>query len=102
MSTARERRKVYNTARWRNLRLYMLRQAGWKCCECGQRHTPSRLEVHHIVPIKSGGAVFAAANLRILCKACHKQHHNDYVRRPSRRMQWLAAFERARSKPESV
>ena len=51
-----------------NLRLAAIYRDGHRCMECGS--TKSRLEVHHITPIKAGGAD-TISNLITLCPRCH-------------------------------
>ena len=72
MSTATERREVYATDRWKRVRRDVLNAHGWRCANCGKA---GRLQVHHIKPIKNGGAAFAPENLQPLCSFCHKRTH---------------------------
>ena len=54
--------------RWERLRRYVLDRDGWRCRECGKA---GLLEVHHVQPIRDGGAAWDADNLRTLCRGCH-------------------------------
>ena len=45
---------------------------GWRCEDCGKA---GRLELHHPKPLKNGGAALDDKNAKILCRACHIQHH---------------------------
>ena len=51
---------------------------GWACAFCGHEDRRPRgegdLTIDHIVPIGAGGRN-AYANLRLLCKPCHRDHH---------------------------
>ena len=42
-----------------------------QCTNCGSNN---RLQVHHIIPIASGGKTIQA-NLTTLCASCHKYKH---------------------------
>ena len=59
-------------ARWERTRRGVLERAGWRCEGC-QLARP--LEAHHIKPLYMGGAVYAASNLRALCRECHHAAH---------------------------
>lgn len=60
---------------WQLLRLTYLQQqpACEKCLQAG-RVTAATL-VHHIVPIKDGGARLDPSNLLALCNDCHEEIH---------------------------
>lgn len=79
MSTREERREVYSTSRWQKLRAQILIRDGWTCqglCkELGR--TSAGGEIHHIVPIRDGGEPFDPNNLRLLCRGCHRQSHQQ-------------------------
>ena len=62
-------RNVYNTRRWRNLRVWILSRN--RVCKCGRLTTM----VHHIHPIRDGGDPWEPANLQSLCRACHRREH---------------------------
>ncbi len=72
MASAKGKR-VYNSARWRKLRLAIFARDGWRCTVnvpgvCTGR---GRLECDHIEPIAKGGDWFDADNLRTVCRSCH-------------------------------
>ena len=67
---------VYRSKRWRITRLAALDRDGWRCRDCG-RAAP--LEVHHLVRLADGGAPFALANLKSVCKPCHYGEHSPPV-----------------------
>ena len=56
----------YANARWRKLRLMVLREHPL-CASC---EAPA-VEVDHIVPLSKGGTMYDQANLQGLCKRCH-------------------------------
>ena len=68
------KRKIYNSQRWRVLRLKIFERDGWKCIKC---KNPGRLECDHIIPIHRGGAIWQKSNLRTLCRACHIETHKS-------------------------
>lgn len=53
-------------------RLLFVLERGGRCEECG---VPGgrELEVHHIRPIIEGGEVCDPANVKVLCRACHRR-----------------------------
>ncbi|MCY4020159.1 MAG: HNH endonuclease signature motif containing protein [Chloroflexi bacterium] len=75
---------VYNSRRWRALRLAVLHLAGWRCQRCGRA---ARLEVHHRVALADGGAAFDVDNLEAVCRRCHFARHGKAApeRGPDRR-----------------
>ena len=77
MSTAEERRDVYNTRDWLRLRDAKL-DLNPLCEECAKRELTVPAEiVHHIVPISEGGEPFPDVDgLESLCISCHSKHHN--------------------------
>ena len=78
MSTPQERREIYQTKRWRLLRLEVQKQAGCLCESCA-REGRTRLGsvVHHVRPIRSGGDPWDRNNLELVCKECHKDIHDQ-------------------------
>ena len=62
--------------RWARVRRDVLNARGWRCEKCGKA---GRLQVHHIKPIREGGAVYDPSNLRPLCSVCHKRTHTPKV-----------------------
>ncbi|WP_460501466.1 HNH endonuclease, partial [Hymenobacter agri] len=82
-----ERTPLYDSPRWRALRLAQLRKE--PCCRtCGEqgRVTPATV-VDHMVPYREGADFFDATNLQSLCKRCHarksaqESHHQAYSKR---------------------
>lgn len=64
-------RWVYNTARWRRLRIRVLTEEPF-CKECAAQDVVcASAEVDHIVPLSQGGDPYDRKNLQGLCKACH-------------------------------
>lgn len=59
-------------ARWRRIRLRVLREAPL-CVDCAARGiTTAATDVDHIVPLAHGGT-HARSNLQSLCKPCHSR-----------------------------
>ena len=71
-----EGRKIYNSVRWRRLRLAILERDGWRCKRCGRA---GMLEVHHRKAIAEGGDASDPANLETICRGCHIQHHRVII-----------------------
>lgn len=57
---------------WFFVRIDILRRDKYKCSICKKRFKKSQLDIDHIIPIKMGGKLFEKANLRTLCKECHR------------------------------
>ncbi len=57
---------------WAFVRSDVLRRDGYRCGICKRRFPKALLDVDHILPLQLGGVPFDKANLRALCKACHK------------------------------
>ncbi|MBT3464937.1 HNH endonuclease [archaeon] len=57
---------------WFWVRKDVLRRDKYRCSICKKRFRKAGLEVDHIIPIQMGGKLFEKANLRTLCKECHK------------------------------
>lgn len=80
----RERRRIYNTTRWRRLRA--LKQAAAPLCElCLQqgRITPAE-DIHHRTSFMTAPTrqqreqlAYDWQNLMSLCKQCHQKLHNS-------------------------
>jgi 5-methylcytosine-specific restriction protein A len=79
-----ERRKIYNSERWRRLREWKF--ANDPLCErCRQKDiiTPAE-DIHHIISFMSTDDPYRRAllaydyeNLMSLCKECHQKVHNE-------------------------
>lgn len=65
----------YESPRWLRAREKALERDGHECQSCGEGADDNRLHVHHIEPIREGGAVFDLENLVTLCPACHGKEH---------------------------
>lgn len=71
-------RAVTRTARWRALRVQVLRRDRHRCGECGAR---GRLEIHHVQPVKTHPELaFDMGNLKALCSQCHARQTRYEVR----------------------
>jgi len=77
---------VYNTPRWKTLRIYKL-QNNPLCEECliNDKVEPA-VEVHHITPFMNGNNIeqikylgFDYNNLQSLCEKCHSDIHSKKI-----------------------
>jgi 5-methylcytosine-specific restriction protein A len=67
-------RKYYN-AQWNNLRkVYLATHPICEPCRKNGKVVPATL-VHHVLPIKEGGARLDSENLMSCCSACHEAIH---------------------------
>lgn len=68
----------YKSARWRAVRAAVLLEAGHLCQRCREagRRVPARI-VHHVKPIRDGGARLDRANLMPVCSRCHDELHAE-------------------------
>jgi 5-methylcytosine-specific restriction enzyme A len=57
---------------WYWVRKDVLRRDKYTCSICRKRLRKTQLDVDHIISVQMGGALFDKANLRTLCKECHK------------------------------
>lgn len=67
-------RKLYKTARWRELRWSVLVRDGFRCQikECGRlEHDTRKLVCDHVEPHRGNVEKFWAGPFQTLCKACH-------------------------------
>ena len=55
-----------------------LRRDGWRCTCCDAANSP--LQVHHLRPVRSGGAELGPANLARVCLRCHGAVHHELDR----------------------
>lgn len=69
---SRETKDVYN-ARWRKVRLTILERDAHICQLRGPNCQIDANEVDHIVPWRSGGALYDPDNLRASCGNCNKR-----------------------------
>lgn len=62
---------IYNSARWRRFRRAYLDRLPL-CADCRDRgHIELARELHHLVKLADGGAIYAVENIRGLCRRCH-------------------------------
>ena len=82
---AKDKREIYNSREWQELRIAKLRSTNGLCEECLKEGivTSARC-VHHIVPIETARTkdemkrlAFDINNLRALCFACHARIHKE-------------------------
>ena len=82
---AKDKREIYNSREWQELRIAKLRSTNGLCEECLKQGiiTAARC-VHHIVPIETARTkdemkrlAFDVNNLRALCFACHVRIHKE-------------------------
>ena len=57
---------------WYWVRKDILRRDNYRCSICKKRSRKAQLDVDHIIPVQMGGQLFEKANLRTLCKECHR------------------------------
>ena len=57
---------------WHFVRKDVLRRDKYHCSICKKRFRKAYLDVDHIIPVQMGGQLFDKANLRTLCRECHK------------------------------
>ncbi len=78
-----ERRKIYNSERWRRLRAWKF--ANDPLCEMclKEGHTVPAEDIHHVVSFMSADDIeqrqflaYDYDNLMSLCKRCHQKIHN--------------------------
>ena len=67
------RKHKIDRRKWALVRLQVLDRDGWRCVQCGKA---GRLEVDHVTPMESGGAVYEKRNLQALCRPCHFRNQN--------------------------
>jgi len=74
---ATRRQLDYNSELWRELSRQIKIRDRYKCVSCHDNH---HLEVHHVVPIRSGGTN-DPSNLRTLCSRCHHVRHQGQLKK---------------------
>jgi 5-methylcytosine-specific restriction enzyme A len=57
---------------WYFVRKDVLRRDNYRCSICKKRFRKSELDVDHMIPVQMRGKFFEKANLRTLCKECHR------------------------------
>ena len=77
---AAQRTQSIRSRYWITYRGEARQRDGHRCVRCGAAESEDApLEVHHIVPLSSGGTN-ELENLVTLCAACHKQAHSAAAR----------------------
>ena len=82
---AKDKREIYNSREWHDLRAAKLRSTNGLCEEClKQGIVTSARCVHHVVPIETARTkdemkrlAFDINNLKALCFACHARIHKE-------------------------
>jgi 5-methylcytosine-specific restriction protein A len=64
----KDRKRVYNSNRWRYLRRKQL-SLNPLCQVCGELAT----EVHHVIPLAANGKAYDLDNLKSICTSCHSK-----------------------------
>lgn len=57
---------------WLYVRLSILKRDKYRCSICGMKKSRRELDVDHIIPVRCGIDPYERANLRALCKQCHR------------------------------
>ena len=68
-------------SRWRRVRQAVLERNDWRCERC----PATAAEVHHVIPVARGGAMYDPRNLESLCRTCHLESHD---RRTPDQVEW--------------
>ena len=80
----------YNTDEWQRTRREVRLRDGRHCFCCGRE---AQLDVHHIRPVRSGGAPFDLNNLASVCRSCHDWIHWELkLMGPQRRLDSSACY----------
>lgn len=80
----------YDTDEWQRTRREVRLRDGRHCFCCGRG---AKLDVHHIRPVRSGGAPFDLNNLASVCRSCHDWIHWELrLMGPERRLSSSACF----------
>ena len=82
---AKDKREIYNSREWHELRAAKLRSTNGLCEECLKEGIVTRARcVHHVVPIETARTkdemkrlAFDPHNLMALCFACHARIHKE-------------------------
>jgi 5-methylcytosine-specific restriction endonuclease McrA len=70
---ASDNQEIYNSPRWRKLRLMILNDSPLCIhCEKDRLITPATV-CDHIIPINEGGLVWNESNIQTLCSTCHNK-----------------------------
>ena len=67
---SRKHRFIYNSSRWRMLRIRVFQRDDYRCCSCGK---PGPFECDHIVPLHKNPKQdpYDPDGLQTLCRGCH-------------------------------
>jgi 5-methylcytosine-specific restriction endonuclease McrA len=57
---------------------YYFEKYNWTCFICGEKHKPSELACHHVIPIALGGSS-EEGNIVVLCHQCHYKQHTKEI-----------------------
>lgn len=74
-------RKAYKDPQYAKNRKHRFERAHGRCEACGIALQPGEWECDHLVPIKDGGTN-DVANLRVLCRPCHRRKTREDKNRP--------------------
>lgn len=80
---AKDRQKIYNCKRWRDVRELALLRDNFLCVHCNNKDIQTKAtEVHHIIYLEDDITLaYSLDNLVSLCATCHQQvHANDHKR----------------------
>jgi hypothetical protein len=69
-------RRALSTHRWQQVRKHAAERDGNRCHFEGD-DCKGRLEAHHLVAIKFGGAAYDLANITMMCKRHHFLHERE-------------------------
>jgi len=64
---------------WDSARSFVLLRDRYTCQVCGRRRRARELDVDHIVEIARGGAALEYANLRTVCRTCHREKTRTFL-----------------------
>ena len=89
MSQLHRKAKFRTSRRYDALRRAVFARDKWRCRECG---LPGALELHHVRPLASGGAVWDALNCQAVCRQCHieKSARGNRREKSPTEMAWAA------------
>ena len=79
--------RARGSAEWKRARTLARQRDGNRCVNCG---TDRKLQVHHRIALKDGGAKYDLANLQTLCSDCHADRHRGAGSTPFTRHVHLA------------
>ena len=71
----KKRWKNAGSAKKRKIKESLLASQGCCCAKCNEKKDADSLEMHHVIPLSKGGAVFDKSNIELVCHTCHKHHH---------------------------